>query len=46
MPRSIDLLIGAGTTFSLFSDGQIDLSSEGHDLYLQKTRLGWIVAGM
>lgn len=45
LPRPIDLLIGAGTTLSLFSIGQIDLSQGKHDLYLQKTRLGWIVAG-
>lgn len=45
LPRPIDLLIGAGTTLSLFSIGQIDLSQGKHDLYLQKTRFGWIVAG-
>ncbi|XP_011685494.1 PREDICTED: uncharacterized protein LOC105448546 [Wasmannia auropunctata] len=45
LPRPVDLLIGAGATLSLFSIGQINLSREGHDLYLQKTRLGWIVAG-
>ncbi|XP_018406526.1 PREDICTED: uncharacterized protein LOC108782694, partial [Cyphomyrmex costatus] len=44
-PRPVDLLIGAGATLSLFSVGQIDLSRDGHDLYLQKTRLGWVVAG-
>ncbi|XP_011874772.1 PREDICTED: uncharacterized protein LOC105565849, partial [Vollenhovia emeryi] len=45
LPRPIDILIGAGTTFSLFSVGQINLSNDGHDLYLQKTRLGWVIAG-
>ncbi|XP_011871102.1 PREDICTED: uncharacterized protein LOC105563802 [Vollenhovia emeryi] len=45
LPRPIDLLIGAGSTLSLFSIGQIDLSTITNDLYLQKTRLGWIVAG-
>lgn len=45
LPRSVDLLIGAGTTLSLFSIGQINLSQGNHDLYLQKTRLGWIVVG-
>ncbi|XP_011700862.1 PREDICTED: uncharacterized protein LOC105457721 [Wasmannia auropunctata] len=45
LPRPIDLLIGSGATLSLFSIGQINLSHEGHDLYLQKTRLGWVVAG-
>lgn len=41
----MDLLIGSGATLSLFCVGQINLSCEGYDLYLQKTRLGWIVAG-
>ena len=45
IPRTVDLLIGSGATLSLFSVGQINLSREGHDLYLQKTRLGWVVAG-
>lgn len=45
LPRPVDLLIGAGTTLSLFAIGQINLSNDGHDLYLQKTRLGWVVAG-
>ncbi|XP_011859379.1 PREDICTED: uncharacterized protein LOC105556878 [Vollenhovia emeryi] len=45
LPRAVDLLIGSGATLSLFSVGQINLTREGCDLYLQKTRLGWIVAG-
>lgn len=45
LPRPVELLIGSEVTFSLFSIGQINLSYEGFDLYLQKTRLGWIVAG-
>ncbi|XP_036149076.1 uncharacterized protein LOC118647744 [Monomorium pharaonis] len=45
LPRSIELLIGSGATLSLFSVGQINLSRSEYDLYLQKTRLGWIVAG-
>ncbi|XP_011881172.1 PREDICTED: uncharacterized protein LOC105569364, partial [Vollenhovia emeryi] len=45
LPRPVDLLIGAGATMSLFSIGQINLSREDHDLILQKTRLGWILAG-
>ncbi|XP_011701203.1 PREDICTED: uncharacterized protein LOC105457927 [Wasmannia auropunctata] len=44
-PRPVDLLIGSGATLSLFTVGQIDLSREGCDLYLQKTHLGWVVAG-
>ncbi|RLU25949.1 hypothetical protein DMN91_002112 [Ooceraea biroi] len=45
LPRPVDLLIGAGVTVSLFSIGQIHLPLERGDLYLQKTRLGWIVVG-
>lgn len=45
LPRPIDLLIGSGATLSLFSFGQVNLSRNGHDLYLQKTQLGWVVAG-
>lgn len=45
LPRSVDLLIGSDATLSMFSIGQINLSHEGHDMYLQKTRLGWVVAG-
>ncbi|KYN12710.1 hypothetical protein ALC57_15113 [Trachymyrmex cornetzi] len=45
LPRPIDLLIGSGATVSLFSVGQINLSRDGHDLYLQKTRLGWVIVG-
>lgn len=45
LPRPVDLLIGSGATLSLFAVGQINLSRENQDLYLQKTRLGWVVAG-
>ncbi|XP_039309948.1 uncharacterized protein LOC120358760 [Solenopsis invicta] len=45
LPRPVDLLIGSGTTLSLFSPGQVNLSSRDRDLYLQNTRLGWVVAG-
>ncbi|XP_018403789.1 PREDICTED: uncharacterized protein LOC108780532 [Cyphomyrmex costatus] len=45
VPRPVDILIGSGPTLSLFSIGQINLSRDGFDLYLQKTRFGWIVAG-
>ncbi|XP_039309629.1 uncharacterized protein LOC113004665 [Solenopsis invicta] len=45
LPRPIDLLIASGATLSLFSVGRINLSPEGDDLYLQKTRLGWVTAG-
>lgn len=41
LPRAVDLLIGAGTTLSLLSVGQINLTQGEHDLYLQKAfRLG------
>jgi len=30
---------------TLFSIGQINLFREGHNLHLQKTKLGWMVAG-
>lgn len=45
VPNSIDILIGSGATLSLFSIGQINLSRDGHDLLLQKTRLGWVIVG-
>jgi len=45
LPRPVDLLIGSGSTLALFSIGQINLSRKDHELYLQKTRLGWVLAG-
>lgn len=45
MPGNVDLLIGSGITLSLFSIGQINLTRGECDLYIQKTRLGWVVAG-
>ena len=45
MPSTVDMLIGAGPSLSLFSIGSINLSQNGNDLYLQKTRLGWIIGG-
>lgn len=44
-PGGIDLLIGSGATLSLFSIGQINLSTTHHDLHLQKTLLGWTIVG-
>lgn len=44
LPRPVDLLIGSGATLSLFAIGQINLKHERQDMYLQKTRLGWVVA--
>lgn len=45
LPRSIDLLVGSVVSLSLFAVGQINLKRERYELYLQKTRLGWVVAG-
>ena len=45
IPRPVDILIGSGATLSMLSIGQINLSNNQHDLYLQKTQLGWVVAG-
>ncbi|XP_057337711.1 uncharacterized protein LOC130675843 [Microplitis mediator] len=45
IPRTVDVLIGSGTTLSLLSIGQINLSHNDCDLILQKTQLGWVVAG-
>ncbi|XP_044735414.1 uncharacterized protein LOC123297721 [Chrysoperla carnea] len=45
IPRMVDVLIGSGTTLSLLSIGQINLSHDGCDLILQKTQLGWVIAG-
>lgn len=45
-PAPIDMLLGTGIALSLLSIGQIKLShSENGDLLLQKTVLGWIIAG-
>ena len=43
--NTVDILIGAGASLSLFSIGSINLSQNGKDLYLQKTRLGWVIGG-
>ncbi|XP_074109257.1 uncharacterized protein LOC141534016 [Cotesia typhae] len=45
-PGPIDLLIGAGTTLSVLSIGQIPLSLPNQqEVFLQKTLLVWIVGG-
>lgn len=45
-PATIDMLISSGTTLSTLCMGQIILSPPyGPNLYLQKTRLGWIIGG-
>ncbi|XP_066585564.1 uncharacterized protein [Prorops nasuta] len=43
--RSIDLLIGSKETLSLLAIGQIKLCNDHIDLCLQKTQLGWVIAG-
>ncbi|XP_044594831.1 uncharacterized protein LOC123272197 [Cotesia glomerata] len=45
LPRPLDVLIGSGTTLALLSIGQINRSHEDCDLIIQKTQLGWVVAG-
>ncbi|XP_046145767.1 uncharacterized protein LOC114882057 [Osmia bicornis bicornis] len=45
-PAPIDLLLSSGTALSLISVGQINLSPpNGLNLYLQKTRFGWVIGG-
>lgn len=44
LPRPVDILIGSGASLSLLLSGQIKLAHDG-DLYLQKTQLGWVIAG-
>lgn len=45
-PAPVQLLLGAGTSLSLLSVGQIKLSSSPEsELILQKTQLGWILGG-
>ncbi|XP_046145860.1 uncharacterized protein LOC123989203 [Osmia bicornis bicornis] len=45
IPQPVDMLIGSGATLSLLSIGQINLSRDNCDLVLQKTQLGWVIAG-
>ncbi|XP_066588113.1 uncharacterized protein [Prorops nasuta] len=44
-PKTIDLLIGSGASLLLFMLGQIKLTNNEKDLYLQKTKLGWVIGG-
>ena len=45
-PAPVDMLLGAGPTLSMICVGQINLTTPNQpDLYLQKTRLGWIIGG-
>lgn len=43
-PASVDMLLGTGPTLSLLCVGQIK-PLQDHDLFLQKTHLGWVVGG-
>ncbi|XP_066600697.1 uncharacterized protein [Prorops nasuta] len=43
--RPVDILIGSGVTLPLFAIGQINLSQNDIKLCLQKTLLGWVIAG-
>ena len=45
LPRPVDILLGSGPTASLLQSGQIKLTSNMSDLFLQKTKLGWVVIG-
>ncbi|XP_014296873.1 uncharacterized protein LOC106693490 [Microplitis demolitor] len=45
-PAPVDMLLGAGTTLSLLSIGQIKLTLPyQQEMFLQKTLLGWIIGG-
>ena len=45
LPAPIDMIISSGPTISLFCLGQYDLGNKVTDLFLRKTRLGWVLAG-
>lgn len=45
IPRSVDILLGAGPTVAILQTGRIKLNSDASDLFLQKTKLGWVVVG-
>ncbi|XP_057329854.1 uncharacterized protein LOC130670463 [Microplitis mediator] len=44
-PAAINMLLGSGISLSILCVGQINLSTSTENLYLQKTRLGWVVGG-
>lgn len=44
-PAAIDVLLGTGPTLSLLCIGQIHLTENNVNLYLQKTLLGWVIGG-
>lgn len=39
------MLLGAGSSLSLFCKDQIDLSKNNLDLFLHSTKLGWVIGG-
>ncbi|XP_023247567.1 uncharacterized protein LOC111643653 [Copidosoma floridanum] len=41
----VDILIGSGETLFVLSIGQVHLSRDQYDVYLQKTLLGWVIVG-
>jgi len=45
LPRPVDLLVGSSATLSLLAVGQINITNNNQDIYIQKTRLGWVLAG-
>lgn len=45
IPQEVDLLLASGTTLSTFALGQISQTYNKVTVILQKTSLGWIVAG-
>ncbi|XP_058800258.1 uncharacterized protein LOC131669418 [Phymastichus coffea] len=45
LPNSVDLLLSSGTTLSVLAVGQIKLQRDKSEIILQKTILGWVVAG-
>ena len=44
-PNSIDILLGTGPTLSLFCNNKLKIGEAIDDLYLFKTKLGWVVGG-
>ncbi|XP_058808422.1 uncharacterized protein LOC131674012 [Phymastichus coffea] len=45
LPKSIDILLSSSTTLSVLAVGQIKLRHKESEIILQKTSLGWVVAG-
>lgn len=45
IPKPVDLLLASRTTLTTLAVGQIKLQHNGSQIILQKTALGWIIAG-